>query len=135
MENDETAPVDLLVCVKCRRGEDDLPDERRPGLRLYDALAASKLPDRVRLEPVECLQNCDNGCTVALRGADRWTYIYGNVDEAAQVEMLLDGARRYQATSDGLIPWRERPEHFKRNCVARVPPITSGKLGGGQQDD
>ncbi|MYH58038.1 MAG: metal-binding protein, partial [Boseongicola sp. SB0675_bin_26] len=23
----------------------------------------------------------------------------------------------------GLVPWRERPEHFRKNCIARIPPI------------
>ncbi len=36
--------------------------------------------------------------------------------------MIIDGAARYHATADGLIPWRERPDHFKRNCIARIPP-------------
>ncbi|MFP4044211.1 MAG: DUF1636 family protein, partial [Rhodosalinus sp.] len=96
----------------------------RPGQRLYDTLRTMALPDGVRLLPVECLQNCDHGCTVALRGGERWTYVYGNVDEASHPDVILDGAARYHATGDGLVPWRERPDHFKRNCVARIPPAT-----------
>ncbi|MFV0513213.1 MAG: DUF1636 family protein [Jhaorihella sp.] len=116
-------PTDLLVCVNCRRGRQIPEDERRPGQRLFDELAGRLLPAGVRLRAVECLQNCDAGCTVALRGGNRWTYVYGGLDETADADMLADGASRYHATPDGLIPWRERPEHFKRNCVARVPPI------------
>ncbi len=116
-------PTELLVCIKCRRGQEVPEDDRRPGQRLYDALAANTLPDGIRLTAVECLQNCDHGCTVALRGGDRWTYIYGNVDEVSHADMLLDGAALYNSTEDGLIPWRERPEHFKRNCIARIPPL------------
>ncbi|MGC3939045.1 DUF1636 domain-containing protein [Roseobacter sp. EG26] len=117
------ARTELLVCIKCRRGQDIPEDDRRPGQRLYDSLAERALPDGVRLRPVECLQNCDHGCTIALRGGQRWTYIYGNIDEVSHPDLLLDGAARYNATQDGLIPWRERPDHFKRNCVARVPPL------------
>ncbi|MGZ2256037.1 DUF1636 family protein [Roseobacter sp. A03A-229] len=116
-------PTELLVCIKCRRGQDIPEDDRRPGQRLYDTLAANTLPDGIRLTAVECLQNCDHGCTIALRGGDRWTYIYGNIDEVSHPDVLLDGAARYNATQDGLIPWRERPEHFKRNCIARIPPL------------
>ncbi|MEP2641356.1 DUF1636 domain-containing protein [Roseobacter sp.] len=115
--------TELLVCVKCRHGEDAPGDDRRPGQSLYDTLAEACMPEGVRLRPVECLQNCDHGCTVALRGGDRWTYIYGNIDEVSHADMLLDGAARYAATPDGLIPWRERPDHFKRNCIARIPPL------------
>ncbi|MGR3368450.1 MAG: DUF1636 domain-containing protein [Sagittula sp.] len=119
-----SSEAELLVCVKCRRGQEIPADDRRPGQALYDALAARPLPAGLRLTAVECLQNCDAGCTVALRGGDRWTYVFGNVDEVSHPDMLLDGAARYHATGDGLIPWRERPEHFKRNCVARIPPLT-----------
>ncbi len=121
------APAELLVCVKCRRGLEIPADERRPGQALFDALAAREAPGGVTVTAVECLQNCDHGCTVALRGGDRWTYVYANVDEVSHPDMLLDGAARYQQTNDGLIPWRERPEHFKRNCVARIPPLTTSR--------
>lgn len=118
------AATELLVCVKCSKGQEIPEDDRRPGQRLYDELIARDRPDGIRITAVECLQNCDHGCTVALRGGDRWTYVYGNVDEVSHSDVLLDGAARYHATGDGLIPWRERPEHFKRNCVARIPPMT-----------
>ena len=117
--------AELLVCVKCRRGQEIPEDDRRPGQVLYEALMDREAPERLRITPVECLQNCDHGCTVALRGGDRWTYVFGNLHEVSHPDMLLDGAMRYQATTDGLIPWRERPEHFKRNCVARIPPLTT----------
>ncbi|WP_417604515.1 DUF1636 family protein [Primorskyibacter flagellatus] len=118
-------PTQLLVCVKCRRGQDMPQDARRPGEALYDAITALEMPAGVSIAPVECLQNCDYGCTVALRGGDdKWTYVFANVDEVDHAQMILDGAARYHTTIDGLIPWRERPEHFKRNCVARIPPMT-----------
>nr|WP_252731345.1 DUF1636 domain-containing protein [Lentibacter algarum] len=113
----------MLVCVKCRQGQEIPDDERRPGQKLYDELAIAGLPEGVTLRAVDCLQNCDHGCTVALRGGDRWTYIYGNIAEASQTDVLLEGAALYHDTTDGLIPWRTRPEHFKRNCVARIPPL------------
>ncbi len=117
--------TELLVCVKCRRGRDIPADDRRPGQALYDRLVALDGTDDLRITPVECLQNCDHGCAVALRGGDaKWTYVFANVDEMAHPQMILDGAAQYHHSADGVIPWRDRPEHFKRNCVARLPPIT-----------
>ncbi|MEX0280334.1 MAG: DUF1636 family protein [Arenibacterium sp.] len=125
--------TELLVCVKCRRGLEIPEDERRPGQYLFDEISTLETPEGVTVTPVECLQNCDHGCTVALRGGDeRWTYVFANVDEMTHPAMILDGAARYHATEDGVIPWRERPEHFKRNCVARIPPMT--KARGGAND-
>lgn len=115
-------PVELLVCTTCKREGMD-PEATRPGAVLHDALAGVELPENVVLKPVECLSNCSKGCTVVLRGGTvRWTYVFGNLPEDA-VEIVVDGATRYAATSDGLVPWRERPEHFRKNCIARVPPL------------
>lgn len=123
--NKDGPSTQLLVCVKCRRGREIPQDARRPGQALFDAIAALEAPPGIAIAPVECLQNCDYGCTVALRGGDdKWTYVFANVDETDHPQMILDGAARYHATHDGLIPWRDRPEHFKRNCVARIPPMT-----------
>ena len=122
--NDMSPPVELLVCIKCKRGTEVTEDGERPGTALYESLAKRALPDGVRLTPVECLQNCDSGCSVAMRGGDtRWTYVYGNLHEGSDADLLIEGAALYRDTEDGLIPWRQRPEHFKRNCIARVPPL------------
>ena len=116
--------TEILVCTKCKRGTDVTEDGERPGTRLMQALSAHGLPDGITLRGVDCLQNCDHGCSVALRGgAQKWTYVYGNLHEASHLDMLLEGAALYQQTADGLIPWRTRPEHFKRNCIARIPPL------------
>lgn len=95
----------------------------RPGEALYNAVIAQDLPETVQVTPTECLQNCESGCSVALRdGEQHWTYVYGNLDPE-DAAMLVQGARQYSETSDGVIPWRQRPDHFKRNCVARIPPL------------
>ncbi|MFN3615250.1 MAG: DUF1636 family protein [Rubrimonas sp.] len=132
-----TGLVELLVCVTCRRSDaaqgaapqPDVPrlnapspDARREGAALFMALAAEP-PEGVRVRAVECLQNCRRGCTVALRGPGRWTYLYGALHEADDLAMLREGAVRYRDTVDGLVPWRERPDHFRKNCIARVPPL------------
>lgn len=115
--------TEILVCIKCKRGTEVTGDGERPGQRMHDMLAAETLPDGVTLRAVECLQNCDHGCSVALRGgARKWTYVYGNFHEASHADLIVEGAALYHATEDGLIPWRARPEHFKRNCIARIPP-------------
>ncbi|SFT89381.1 DUF1636 family protein [Sedimentitalea nanhaiensis] len=119
-----TAPVELLVCTTCRKGMPTDTEGPRPGTVLFDALTAGDIPDGVTLRPVECLSNCDSGCSIVLRGGqNRWTYVYGNFDETRDADMILDVASRYHAAPDGLVPWRERPVHFRKNCIARIPPI------------
>ena len=120
-------PIELLVCTTCRVAETAPPagtadaDPPRAGRVLTDRLFAC-LPQGVVLREVECLSNCSRGCTIALRGDGRWTYIYGNIDPDTHLEAVLDGISRYRDTPDGLVPWRERPEHFRKNCIARLSP-------------
>lgn len=115
-------PVTLSVCVTCRAG---LPEEEgvpRPGARLYNTLEKAPLPAGVRLRPVECLSTCSKGCALTLSGGpQRWTYVYGNLG-TENVSEILEGAARYGATADGLVPWRERPTAFRKNSIARIPP-------------
>ncbi len=121
-ENSEPDVVRLLVCTTCRSALAPPEGETRAGAILLDRLAG-QLPEGVEAVAVECLSNCTRGCTVALRGAGRWTYVYGNIDPETHLDAVLDGAARYRATPDGLVPWRERPEHFRKNCIARIPPL------------
>ena len=121
--NDVTqcAQIELLVCTSCRRGRPTTEAER-PGALLCRRLAAFALAG-VRVTGVECLSNCNQGCTIALRGPGRWTYVYGNLDAGDDLGAIAQGIARYRATPDGLVPWRERPEHFRKNCIARIPPL------------
>lgn len=120
---DDLPPVELLVCTTCRMGQPVEEGEACLGAQLYGALESSGLPEGVTLKPVECFSNCDYGCSVAMRGGhERWSYVYGKLDPE-KVGIVLDGVARYRATADGLVPWRERPEHFRKNCIARIPPL------------
>jgi predicted metal-binding protein len=123
--------VTLHVCVTCRAGEEGQENQAgqatpRAGRRLHDALAeALRRQDggqRFRIAEVECLSNCDRGCSAALTGPRRWSYIYGDLSEASVDDLLL-GASRYAATEDGLVPWRERPTIFRKGVIARIPPF------------
>ena len=116
--------VTLYVCVTCRAGE---ADETTPkaGRRLHDALTEAQRgrndSPRFRIVEAECLSNCNRGCSAALTGPGRWSYIYGELGEAS-IEDLLTDASRYAATADGLVPWRERPMILRKGVIARIPP-------------
>jgi len=110
----------LLVCVTCRRAG----EEERLGQGLYEALCERLDGDRaIALKPVECLSVCKRPCTVALTSAGKWTYIVGDLVREEHIEDIVTAARRYGATVDGLVPWRERPLPFRRGVIARTPPL------------
>ena len=52
----------------------------------------------------------------------RWSYVYGRLTEA-DVADILAGAAAYAAAPDGLVPWRDRPAVFRKQSLARIPPI------------
>lgn len=120
----KTADVTLTICTTCRR-EDVDPEATRPGSILMAALSEAELPAGVTVRGVECLSACKRGCAMVLTGGDgRWSYVYGDLDPETHVEDILAGAAAYAATSDGLVPWRERPQVFRKQSIARIPPLT-----------
>ncbi len=119
--------VTLHVCITCRAGENaasetgaDAPP--RPGARLHAALVAGTGPSCVAVKSVECLSACSQGCAVALSAPGRWSYIYGRLSEHDASDILA-GAAAYARAPDGIVPWRERPEIFRKQSLARIPPI------------
>jgi predicted metal-binding protein len=114
--------VSLHVCITCKAGE-TVPDGAAcPGTRLHEALAATLAPEAVRIVPVECLSACTQGCAVALSAPGRWSYVYGRLSENDAAE-ILSGAVAYANTADGIVPWRERPVIFRKQSLARIPPL------------
>lgn len=118
--------IKLHVCVTCRAGQPVQEGDATPGALLHAALTAGDVPAGVEIVPVECLSACTQGCSVALSAPGRWSYVYGRLsaDDAADI---LSGAAAYAASPDGLVPWRERPQIFRKQSLARIPPIIACK--------
>ncbi|QYK41023.1 MAG: DUF1636 domain-containing protein [Paracoccaceae bacterium] len=126
----DTAPppaptATLVVCTTCRRAGEMPGDGDRPGTLMLRALSAADLPPGVAIRAVECLSVCQNGCAVALTAPGKWAYVYGGLDPATHAPDILHGAALYAAAPDGLVPWRDRPEIFRKQSVARIPPMES----------
>ena len=120
--------VTLFVCTTCRRrvgGEVEAFDQ--PGkdlaMELTRRVADAGATDAVRVEPVECLAVCKRPATIALSGTDRWMYLIGDIDPALHLDDIVAGARAYAASANGIVPWRERPQIFRKGVVARIPPL------------
>ncbi|MDR7126098.1 DUF1636 domain-containing protein [Pseudotabrizicola sp. 4114] len=114
----------LHICMTCRAGQPVPEGEVCPGARLFTAIRSADIPDGVAVRPVECLSACDHGCGIALSKPGSWSYVYGRMTEA-DVPEILRGAALYAATPDGLVPWRDRPVIFRKQSLARLPPLES----------
>ena len=127
-EDTANAEVVLYVCTACRVADDTA--EVRAGARLLAALqaAAADMPGAPRIEGVECLSVCKRPCTVAVASPGRWTYVYGDLDAEASARTILAGLDLYGETPDGIVPWRARPEAFRKGVVARIPPFSKAPV-------
>jgi len=119
-------PITVFVCTSCR-----LPLEgevfERPGAAMAAELArkvaAAGADDSVHVEPIECLAVCKRPVSVALAGEGRFTYVIGDLDPGQHLDDVVAAARAYAATDNGIVPWRERPQTFRKGVVARIPPL------------
>jgi len=50
-------------------------------------------------------------------------YIIGDLDPTLHLEDVASASTAYAATSNGIVPWRERPQTFRKGVVARIPPL------------
>ena len=112
----------LFVCMTCKAGAPLDEGQVSPGALLHAGLLSQDLPDGVRVQGVECLSACTNGCAIALSAPGRWTYVYGRLT-LADIPDILSGAAAYAASTDGIVPWRERPIIFRKQSLARIPPL------------
>ena len=112
----------IYVCITCKRAGDP-EDGVRPGL----AAGARDGTRGAKAAASRCARSMPRQLqprlSAAIRRDGAWTYVFGGLDEARDAEALIEGARLFARASDGLMPWRGRPEILKRGLIARVPPI------------
>ena len=117
----------VMVCITCRAATDLVAasdESPRPGSALADAtMLAAAGADAISVLRVRCLGNCSRGPSAAIRCENTWTYIFGGLDPQRDGPSLIMGAQLLAQATDGIMPWRGRPESLKRGLIARIPPI------------
>ena len=116
--------VTVFICVSCTVEGSRL---EKPGRDLFEAVSAAidaKSDCGVAVKPVDCLAVCKRPCTVALSGEDKWTYVVGDLDPGVHVDDVINAALSYGAAANGIIPWKERPQSFRKGVISRVPPTS-----------
>jgi predicted metal-binding protein len=117
--------ITILVCRTCRLQSD--PDlEPRPGSTLAENTMAAGTEAGVRVQSVQCLANCKRSLSAAILRRGEWSYVFGDLtpDNAAD---LIDGAKLFATSTNGLMPFRGRPEALKRGLISRVPTFENLK--------
>ena len=122
----------IHVCTACRRARADLPEGYDlPGLALAERLTAQLKAkgSTIPVLPVECLAVCKRPCTIALSADGKWTYLIGDLDTDTHLDEIVGAAEAYAASANGIVPWKERPQSFRKGVVARVPPLPARQQG------
>ena len=120
------AATQIYVCTTCKLADEaGFAASERAGARLHRALSALASE---RQSPVDIIPGIVSTAlalllAVSFAAPGKWTYVYGDLPADTGADVILDGAALYGATSDGLIPWKQRPEALKRGVVSRVPPL------------
>lgn len=122
------APVTVFVCTSCKRPiEGGAEPFGTPGRDFAAAIAArlasEGTPVPILIEPIECLAVCKRALTIALSGEGRFMYLIGDLDPAIHLDDVVSASKAYAATGNGIVPWRERPQTFRKGVVARIPPL------------
>jgi len=113
------AGVIIVVCETCRRPEDPTA-EPRPGAALCASAEAAADGTPFTVRRVSCLSNCKRGLSAAIVSDAAWTYVFGDLKPDSGPD-LLRGAELLAGSTDGLMPFRPRPETLKRGMIARIP--------------
>lgn len=120
-DGEALAGVTVIVCSSCRdeTGSDAHP---RAGSLLAEDARRAASGEGVRIRTVECLGNCKRRLSAALLRDGCWSYVFGDLNTTSGAD-LVTGAKLFATSTDGLIPWRGRPDSLKRGLVARIPPL------------
>ena len=116
----DLADMTIVVCGSCRdvSGSDAHP--RAGAILAANTRAAAG--ETIRVRQVECLGNCKRRLSAAILRDGCWSYVFGDLTTDSGPD-LIAGARLFATSTDGLIPWRGRPDSLKRGLVARIPPL------------
>jgi predicted metal-binding protein len=119
--DDALADVTVIVCASCRdeTGSDGYP---RAGELLAEDTRRAASGENIRIRTVECLGNCKRRLSAAILRDGCWSYVFGDLTATSGAD-LVAGAKLFATSTDGLIPWRGRPDCLKRGLVARIPPL------------
>lgn len=123
MQGADQPGVRIVVCSSCRLPDEPGADPRAGAVLAKDVQRAAG-GSGIAVSQVACLANCKRSLSAAVLRTGGWAYVFGDLNAASAAD-LVAGAKLLQASEDGLLPWRGRPESLKRGMVARIPPLSS----------
>lgn len=116
----------LFVCRSCAYSPTQRDYKGQRGghyllSRLLQLQEQSPLPPGYKIEAVNCLSACNRPCTIALAAAGKNTLMFGDLLPLDSATAVLQLARQYYSSSDGVVPRQRRPESLQKGILARIP--------------
>ena len=124
--NEGETRITILVCGSCRHPGQPSETWPRPGSALVEATRAAARDSAIDVKQVGCLGNCKRGLSAAILRDGSWSYIFGELGTESAAD-LVAGATLFSRSTDGFMPFRDRPEALKRGLIARVPTAANLK--------
>lgn len=119
----------VVVCTTCRFSSQEPVNDKgqRGGQLLLEAIQSAKTADSrytdIAIEPMSCLFACSNHCTTHLRAGGKIGYVMGSFQPTPDAaEAILEYARLYAETAEGVVPYPLWPEGVKGHFLVRIPP-------------
>ena len=125
----------LYICTTCkkRQGEDII--NPLVGEQLYDAVTkameGSDLSPCVVVKPQKCLSGCKRASVIALTSPEKYSYVFGDLDEG-DADTVLEITQTYVQQEEGVLKKPDRPEKLRQSVLARVPPFMNSLQSGDQ---
>jgi predicted metal-binding protein len=116
----------LHICTRCRRPGTAPGAASTDGRRLFDEveaqLAALPDPPAIRLNGIDCMSGCNRSCTIAVAAPGKPTYLFGDLlPEPGCAAQIIDLARLYRESEDGVLLRASRPPALRSGILARIP--------------
>ncbi len=122
--------VCVHICVTCRAGQEDVPEDERPGRRLHEQLTRATRDTDARawleLKEVSCLASCQRGCAVAVSMPGKWSYLLGHLDDS-KTDDVLTYLRVYRDSKSGVVLPSRRPSSLQDAVLARFPSLITSE--------
>ena len=87
---------------------------------MLDRLRSRGLESAVRVNPISCMANCEQGCSAALSQPGKWSYVAGFLGPEL-ADDVIDYALIYAASRTGVVMPSKRAPSLRDAIVARIP--------------
>ena len=118
----------LSICMRCKPAGWSGDDSHRPGAAFAASIveaATAAGTQAMEIREIHCMSQCNRSCVVAFSGADRFTYLFGDLDPACDAGAVLETFAAYAAQPDGFLERNQRAPTLRPGILARVPPLGS----------